>query len=151
MGTSSSPAEVARKFAVLGAELSNTRPALSVAGLHGKGIFLAALRAKGVSGSTRVSRGVKARFDVKPREVVIRYTGSAHLLNDPTKAHRVQPRARGKKRAIVIPGVGPRANANHPGTRGLRFFDIAKREGYRQLPKVYAKAGLELPLRRAFR
>jgi hypothetical protein len=50
---------------------------------------------------------------------IIWATGPVHLLESATKPHRI-PRttARGRRRVVVIPGVGVRAWANHPGTHG---------------------------------
>lgn len=80
----------------------------------------------------------KGRLNVgkKGQRIGVRYTlgttsarvfmfGPAHLIESDTKAHRI-PRAtvgRGKRtkanrKVIVIPGVGVRQSAQHPGTRG---------------------------------
>jgi hypothetical protein len=46
-------------------------------------------------------------------------TGPAQLIENDTRAHRIpKDRARGRRRVIVIPGIGVRAFANHPGTKG---------------------------------
>lgn len=180
MGVSNSPAELARKFAVLGSELADNKAALTETGMVGKEIFMFALRAKGVRGTTPISKHVKARFDVEGNEVTVRYTGSAHLLNNPTSLHAITPKgvrgsraSRGRSaiqakfsrqdfggfgplsskrgsNAIVVPGVGPRAYAIHPGTRGLKFFDDAKKVSYARLPGTYQRKGITAPLRKAF-
>lgn len=68
-------------------------------------------------------RGAKVgvRYDLKANSAYVRATGPLHLLERNTKAHRI-PRqrktTRAKKRLLVIPGVGVRAFADHPGTRG---------------------------------
>lgn len=68
-------------------------------------------------------RGAKigARYDfVGPNTAIVRATGPFHLLERDTKAHRI-PKVRGtraRKRVVVIPGVGVRAWANHPGSKG---------------------------------
>ena len=51
---------------------------------------------------------------------LVKATGPFPLIESDTKAHRI-PRERGKrgrKRYAVIPGVGVRAFADHPGTKG---------------------------------
>lgn len=65
---------------------------------------------------------VGVRYDLRSdTEAMVRMTGPAHLIERDTKAHRI-PRERktnrAKKRFVVIPGVGVRAYANHPGTKG---------------------------------
>lgn len=47
-------------------------------------------------------------------------TGPLHIVERGTKAHRIpkQRGARARKRLLVIPGVGVRMWANHPGTTG---------------------------------
>ena len=60
-------------------------------------------------------------FTVTGSTALVKATGSAFpLIESNTKAHRI-PREqgrRGRKRYAVIPGVGVRAFANHPGTKG---------------------------------
>lgn len=70
---------------------------------------------------------VGVRYDLhSDNEVIVRMTGPAHLLERNTKAHQI-PRERktkrAKKRYAVIPGVGVRAWANHPGTKGKHTFE----------------------------
>lgn len=67
-------------------------------------------------------RGAKVgvRYDVLGDKALVRATGPFHLLERDTKAHQI-PKVRGaraRKRVVVIPGVGVRAWANHPGTKG---------------------------------
>lgn len=79
-----------------------------------------------MSGVGKRGRKVGVRFDEQSNRVLIRATGPLHLLDRPTKAHRI-PRRRGgraRKRYVVIPGAGRRGgagvfeSARHPGTRG---------------------------------
>lgn len=71
------------------------------------------LRLSGV-GAKGAKLGVK--YTVLGDSAVIQATGPAHLIERSTKAHRIGPRKR--RRGIVIPGVGVRAYAHHPGTAG---------------------------------
>ena len=75
---------------------------------------------------------VGVRYDLRSDDIaVVRMTGPAHLIERDTKEHRIprefrgrgRGRARNKKR-IVIPGVGVRMSAEHPGTKGK--FPFAK-------------------------
>jgi hypothetical protein len=67
-------------------------------------------------------RGAKVgvSFTVTGHTAIVKATGPFPLIESDTKAHRI-PRergARGRRRYAVIPGVGVRAFANHPGTKG---------------------------------
>lgn len=56
--------------------------------------------------------------------------GPVHLLERPTKPHMIprQSTRRRRRRVVVIPGVGPRAWARHPGTPGMRTWSRGQRE-----------------------
>jgi hypothetical protein len=137
-------------------DVGNTRIALNAAALAAKNAFISTN--PGVVGH-RVARGkVNVRYDIKgsgPKAVaLVRYTGPAHLALNPTRAHRIEPRARARRgrrrRALTING-NVRAWANHPGTRGKDpSARRAKAAAGKVAPKVYAKAGLTEPLRRNF-
>jgi hypothetical protein len=75
-----------------------------------------------MSGVGRKGAKIGARYDKgnRPSTAVVRATGPAHLIERSTRPHDV-PRARARgRRLIAIPGVGVRASARHPGTRGRR-------------------------------
>lgn len=164
-------------------EIGSNRPAVQATALAAKTIFITEAAKKGVGrgvGKTVVSKRVSASYDLKGGEqdakAIVRYTGPAHLVNNPTKAHVIRPRkfvgtrgsgARAMKGAallsifgvdahsagrggIVLPGVGVRRFANHPGTRGLRFAQKAVTKCKDECPKVYKRAGIEAPLRKVF-
>lgn len=67
-------------------------------------------------------RGAKigVRYDALGDKALVRATGPFHLIERDTKAHPIPKKrgARARKRVVVIPGVGVRAWANHPGTHG---------------------------------
>jgi hypothetical protein len=88
---------------------------------------------------------VGVRYDLRSdTEAVVRMTGPAHLIERNTKAHRI-PRerktGRAKKRYAVIPGVGVRAFANHPGTKGKhpwgRGVDAARGDVEKVAGRIY--------------
>lgn len=163
MGTSRSAREVGRKFDRLAVQLRTPTKALNAAGLAGKVIFLRHGTAAGVIGR-RVAgkrKAIGARYDIQKDEgthgnVVVTYTGPAHLVNNPTKAHQILPRLRGGSRrrrgsrALAING-NVRASAQHPGTAGKGFFQRAKEECERTLPAVYGRAALTEPLKQIFK
>jgi hypothetical protein len=147
MGTSHTGAQLAAKLDKLGRELRDVKRPLNVTALEGKRIFAGTAAA---AGATRLAR---ARYDIRGNTAVIRYAGAkAHLVNNPTKAHRIEPRSRRGRRgrqALVIDG-NVRAYANHPGTRGKGFFQKARAICEVALPRVYGREQLTEPLRRLF-
>ncbi len=132
-------------------------------------------------GRSPVSKKVSARYDLRGGEqnasAVVRYTGPAHLLNNRTAPHVIRPRrfagTRGTGRraqrgaallgafgvdaaspgrgGIVLPGVGVRRYALHPGTKGLKFAQHATDMAKRDCPKIYMRTGVTEPLRQAMR
>ncbi len=155
MGVSHTPAQLAAKLEGLARDMGNQRVPLNVTALHVKRLFESSAAGAGVLGH-RVARGkIGVRYDIKgngPRAVaLVRYTGPAHLVNNPTKAHRIEPRARRRprRRGLTI-GGNVRAWANHPGTTGKGFFQKARTAAVATAPRVYAKAGLTAPLKRNF-
>ena len=74
---------------------------------------------------------IGVRYEFLGNKALVRATGPFHLIERPTKAHRIDQKqsvsglplvdASGqdvRRRYVVIPGVGVRAWANHPGTQG---------------------------------
>lgn len=150
MAVSSSPAELSAKLNRLAKEVSDTRKPLNAAALAAKQAFIAA--EPGVVGH-RVARGkVGVRYDVHGNTAIVRFTGPAHLALNPTGAHRIEPRRRGRRgrRALTI-GDDFAAYANHPGTRGKDpGARRAKVAAAKVAPKAYHQVGVVQPLRRVF-
>lgn len=167
MGTSTSVAQFTGKLDKLATEMANVQAPLEATAFRGKQIFLAAAASAGVLGAKPAGKRklIGARYDTKNRksntlgegQVVITYTGPAHLVNNPTRAHVILPRRRPgvrtrrkqAARALTING-DLRARANHPGTRGKHFYEKAKAICEKELPNVYARKQLTEPLRRTF-
>jgi hypothetical protein len=167
MGKSSSPDQLAKKLMATADALGSNKAAIERTAFVTKTVFQTALRNEGVTGTTPVSRRVKARYDVKGTQnasAIVRYTGPAHILNNPTRSHGIVSRKSGGSRrsrsrresgvgtrgAILVNGQ-PKAYARHPGTRGLGFFQRAKATSVKVVPHEYRKAGIQEPLRRIFR
>ena len=167
MGTSSSPDQLAKKFISAAEAINSNKPAMEKAAQATKAVFLTSLRQAGVQGTTPVSKRVKARYDIKGSQNVtalVRYTGPAHLLNNPTRGHGIVSRKSGGSRrtrsrresgvgtrgAILVDGR-PKAYARHPGTSGLGFFQRAKPVAAKVAPHEYRKAGVTEPMRRIFK
>lgn len=182
MGSSTTPAAFVSKIDAATRAIASNREAIQATALHAKVVFIGAAAASGVGrgvGRSPVSRKVSARYDLRGGEqnasALVRYTGPAHLLNNPTKPHIIRPRkfagtrgrgARAQRGAgllslfgvdaqvgggIEIPGEGVRRYAMHPGTRGLHFAERAKRECGHECPKVYRRVGIKAPLKAAFK
>lgn len=116
---------------------------LRQAGMVGKKEHADLLR-RDSGGDSRLSgvgkRGARigARFDmVGEGAVAVKATGPVHFLANPMSPHRIpRQRARGRRRVVVIPGVGVRAYANHPGTPGKDSWNRAVPEARRKVAKV---------------
>jgi hypothetical protein len=160
MGTSSSVGELTGKLERLAKDLNDPTAALNATALQAKGIFIAS--AAGVIGRKVAGKrkAIGARYDIGKRgagvgQAIVTYTGPAHLVNNPTRPHRIEPRrARGSRSrrgssALVING-SVRAWANHPGTAGKHFFEVAKAIVTKTAPDTFGKAQLTVPLRRIF-
>lgn len=94
---------------------------LRMSGVRKKGARVGARYEKGQSKST----------------AVVQAFGPMPLIENDTPPHRI-PKVRGRrarKRVVVIPGVGVRAWAHHPGTKGKRPWERAIN---RSVPKVPA-------------
>jgi hypothetical protein len=93
---------------------------------------------------------VGVHYTLAGKTALVRATGPFHLIENNTKPHR-EPKVRGaraRKRVVVIPGVGPRAWANHPGTKGkhpwakgvVAAIPVAERAGAIALGHTIVKA-----------
>jgi hypothetical protein len=163
MGVSRSPAELAGKLASAASAIGDTKIPLTATAQAVKGDFVSSLRDVGVHGTTKVSKAVKARYDIKGDTALVKYTGPAHLLDRPTRAHslvsrknRGTRRGRGSRtsgvgaRGAILVNGSPKAFAMHPGTKGLHFFARARNKAEQTAPRVYQREGVLEPLRRIF-
>jgi hypothetical protein len=167
MGVSTSVAQFTGKLDKLASELKDVQKPLEATALRGKEIFLSTAAAAGVIGAKPAGKRkmIGARYDTKNKKsqglgegsIVITYTGPAHLVNSPTRAHEIRPRRRPgvrtrrkqAARALTI-NSDLRAIAHHPGTKGKHFFERAKALCEVALPRVYAAKQITEPLRRTF-
>lgn len=189
MGTSTSGAQLARKFAVLADGMRDQRVPLNATALAVKRIMESSAAQAGALGNKPAGKrkAIGVRYDVRPPLALVSYTGPAHLINNPTAAHFIGPsglgsrsalaaasrgigaaqafgasgrglltglsqrgrRRRGGKRALTI-GGNLRAYAFHPGTPGKGFYQKARLQAVKAAPAVYGRAGITVPLRRAF-
>jgi hypothetical protein len=124
VGVSRSPAELRRKLDRLGDEFADI-PLSAVR--EGSQIIKTAVTRRAparLSGVGKRGAKIGVRYNVGnfggEAKSLIHATGPFHLIERDTKAHRI-PKERGRrarKRYAVIPGVGVRAWAKHPGTKG---------------------------------
>jgi hypothetical protein len=107
-------------------ELRNLeRNSVRVAAAAVKTSVLAELAAAGAAtgrlrGVGRKGARVGVTYTIAEKTALVRATGPFQLIERDTRAHRI-PKERGsraRKRVVVIPGVGVRAFAEHPGTKG---------------------------------
>lgn len=91
-----------------------------------------------LSGVGKRGARIGARFDLDgDTAVAVKATGPVHFLANPMSPHRIpRQRVRGRRRVVVIPGVGVRAYANHPGTKGKDSWNRAVPEARRKVTKV---------------
>lgn len=115
------------KTAKMGVELQNLEHrTVQIAALAVKTSVLTQMQAAGVNngklrGVGKKGAKVGVRYDFGGRSTaLVRATGPFQLIERDTKAHRIPKErgARARKRVVVIPGVGVRAWADHPGTKG---------------------------------
>lgn len=131
------------------------RRATNAAALEVKGILLAEMRrvAPGLKlnvGKRGKKIGVSYTPGVSSGTAVIRATGPVQLIENTTKPHRIpRARARGGRRVVVIPGVGVRAWANHPGTRGKHPWAKGVAVAVPRVPKI-VDAELDRTMRKHF-
>ena len=138
-------ADIGQRMSKMSRAVDGARPRVLKAGAMGAVKVHRKVIKRDAGGDSRLSgvgkRGAKvgARFDIKGRDrVELKATGPLHLIERPTRAHRIpRQRKRGRRRYAVIPGVGVRAYANHPGTR-------AKRTWTRAVPKAQDAATDEI-------
>jgi hypothetical protein len=121
-----SPAQFAsdlRRFAADGSNFEKrlaTSAALTVKDATLRELRVAAPRLR-LSGVGKRGARVGVRYDQgnTPGTMLVRATGPVHLIESDTKAHPIpKARKRGRKRYVVIPGVGVRSSVKHPGTSG---------------------------------
>lgn len=156
MGTSHSPAQLAGKLTRLQAEyedlpLSLVKESAFLTKTTIKAIAPARLRGAGKKGAKLDVGYNVAGTGTGEAAAPVYARGPWQLIERDTKAHRI-PRGRGgraRRRYAVIPNVGVRAWAQHPGTHGQHPF--AKGVAAARKPvEVLFQAKNNLALRRVF-
>jgi hypothetical protein len=129
----SSPLDVSRKFTRLATDITGMeRAAINKAALTLKTSVQTQLAVAAPKGRLNVGKKgsrVGVRYTLYPNSAKVYMFGPAHLLERDTRPHRIPREKVGRagsrsnprrkdERFIEIPGVGVRAFALHPGTKG---------------------------------
>jgi len=111
MGTSTTVNQFTGKLERLAKEMNDPTGALNVVGLQAKNIFLASAASAGAAGKTVSGKRkpIGARYDLKGKrtkglgqgQMIVTYTGPAHLLNNPTSRHFIGARRLGSRRRLA--------------------------------------------------
>lgn len=142
--------------------VSARREAIFQTALAAKAIHVSHIRRAGVETLSGMGGAkIGARFDVKGFKnptALVKATGPAHIVNNPTVGHGIASRRFGGSRkrrgqralsrqlGRFIPGAGirtpfgPKAWVSHPGTRGKGFWQKGQREVARKTPELYMKS-----------
>jgi hypothetical protein len=141
LGTSRSWGELAGKMQRAAVGVADVpREATGRASLVAKRALEAAApkRLRGV-GKKGAKLGVRYNVGNYPSgaQSLIYATGPWQLIEADTRPHRI-PRQRGRRRRyVVIPGVGVRASAQHPGTKGKHPWEKTTTALRPVLPRIY--------------
>lgn len=113
MGTSTSVAQLSRKFGKLADGLRDTRAPLDKTALAVKRIMESSAASAGVLGTVPAGKRkpVGVRYNVRSQGngasvAVISYTGPAHLLNNPTSQHFIGASGFGSRSSLAQAGRG---------------------------------------------
>src|SRR5688500_9536665 len=158
MGSSKSWAELNSKLDRLGRSVGDIpKSSVNAQSLALKSALMAALASVGATNLSGVGRkganlGVRYNLDRYPDGVKSKVyaTGPWQFIEADTAPHQIpRQRRRGRRRYAVIPGVGVRASAQHPGTKGKRIWEKTTAAAVPQLPRI-AGAQLATDLHRIF-
>lgn len=146
MGTSRSAAEFSRKITKM-ATVTQTRQreTVNMGALTAKELMVAEAGSRGVTPGSKIAGGKwGVGYDVKGFNnptALVRYRGPFHLVDNPTKPHRIGPkRRRGKGKQAVAFNGAVRRSVQHPGTPGKRSFPAAKTKALVAVPRVMSRS-----------
>lgn len=146
MGTSRNPAEFSRKITNLATVTQRSaKEAVAQGALTTKEIIIAEAASKGVSSTSKIAGGRwGVRYDIKGfnnPSALVRIWGPFHLVDSPTKAHKITPR-RGRRRSgkqAVSFDSSAYASVQHPGTPGKQIWPAAKAKAHVAVPIVMSQ------------
>lgn len=154
MGTSRTVDELIGKLKQINRELNKTPyEIVEEASLHVKKQTLA-LAPKRLSGVGKRGARLNVRYNISRFEGISKSkvfaVGPWQLIERDTRAHRIpRERTRGRQRYAVIPNVGVRAYANHPGTKGKHPWDRGIDAAVPKVRRLLSDEAIEA-LRRVF-
>jgi hypothetical protein len=116
--------QLAAKFNAA-AKAMDVKPLVAVGAQAAKTV-LADRIAKDSGGDSRLS-GVKSgkvgvNYKIHGDVAEVKAFGPMQFLEGDTARHRIGPKKKGKRRGVAIPGIGVRAYAWHPGTKGKQTW-----------------------------
>lgn len=148
MGTSTSAAQFAGKIQKAATVTQRRqRETVDMGALTAKEIIIAEAGARGIQPTSKIAGGRwGVGYDVKGFNnptALVKVRGPFHLVDSPTKPHKITPRRRGRKasgkKAVAYGGEAFRS-VNHPGTKGKESFPAAKKKAAIVVPKVMARS-----------
>lgn len=155
------PAQFGKKMSALAVSVATTQRRVTIAAAQTvKTATTASIRTVAPRGRLNVGKrgarvGVRYKLERDDKAVVAAF-GPVQLIESDTQAHRIPKelvgRGRNRRRntkRIFIPGVGVRASANHPGTRGQHPWEKGVAAARPHVAPAAAKEYFA-PLRRMF-
>lgn len=130
------------------------RDMLRAGAMAAKGVHLEVMKADAGGDLTlsrvRSGRGAKVgvSFTVMPHPAIVKATGPLPLLANRIPSHRIPKNGR-RRKVLSIPGIGVRASAQHPGTKGKDTWDKGREKAIPKVKVAIAKRSDEV-VRRAF-
>lgn len=138
MGTSTSVDAFASKIAAGGKAIEKAeKVTIAESAQAGKKIMQANMGFTRLRGVGKKGAKVGVRYKIvggSHPSALLSYFGAVHLVNNNTSPHRIEPKAGRRGAKALNVGGNLRANADHPGTRGKKFFEHSK-------PQVATAAG----------
>ena len=139
------PGDLAKRVAKIDQAIERSRKdTVRAAAMAAKGEHLDVMRGD-AGGDLRLSRvrsgrgsSIGVRFSVSGDSAEVKATGPVPLLANRIGPHRI-PKAGRKRKPIVIPGVGVRMSANHPGTKGKDTWNRGRERAEPKVSKIVAK------------
>ena len=100
---------------------------------------------------SHVRRGgakIGVSFTVTSNEAIVKATGPLPLLANPIPSHAIPKKGR-RRKVLSIPGIGVRASAQHPGTKGKDTWNRGREKAKPKVKVAIAKRSDEV-VKRAF-
>lgn len=155
------PADLARRIAKIEKAIeASERDSIRRAAIVAKEAQLAQMRSD-VGANLRLDRvrsgkgaAIGARYNLSGKgaaaSATVKATGPVPLVANPIKPHRIPRAGRRRRGVLAIPGIGVRASAEHPGTRGKDTWNVGRREAEPRVTQIIQR-NTDAAVVRAFR